>query len=512
MRSSLFTEDFRHEKENDSIPVFPVFCVFILLFLVVSEVLKDKRIVQEYDASAKVKGFYEEKEDTLDFVFVGSSQLYADIAPAVLFSEYGITSYDFCANEQPLWISYYYIKEALKHQKPKAIVLDVFTVYGAEYEEEGVNHINIDDLPWSMNKVQAIWNGVPKDLQYSFFLTLTKYHDTWNTLDESKIESSFYHKRNVYRGYSPFTVRHAYGETAPDEVVMQTEREPVPDRARLWLDQIVELTKEEGVDLILIKTPNGNADRQKLYNSVSDYAKEKDIPFVNMNTVFDGEAHINVLQAEKVSKYIGGYLAAHYKITDKRKDAAFADWAEDSAYFYRKKAKCELISTDDLEAYTDFLSQQDYVTMVAVKSGDAASENTLISQEQKDCLAALGLYPDYTMNGSWCYLALVRNGNEPVLQFQTQTEQTESYELPYEEGCLITNTAAKASEKEFAGLPHSFTLQSSLQEDGLHASFLMGEDNYCLDQDGINFFVYDPLLSEIVEFTAFAPGETEVLH
>mgnify|MGYP002553374376 FL=1 len=393
---------------------FLFFVFFILLFLVVSEVLKDKRIVQEYDVSAKVKGFYEEKEDTLDFVFVGSSQLYADIAPAVLFSEYGITSYDFCANEQPLWISYYYIKEALKHQKPKAIVLDVFTVYGAEYEEEGVNHINIDDLPWSMNKVQAIWNGVPKDLQYSFFLTLTKYHDTWNTLDESKIESSFYHKRNVYRGYSPFTVRHAYGETAPDEVVMQTEREPVPDRARLWLDQIVELTKEEGVDLILIKTPNGNADRQKLYNSVSDYAKEKDIPFVNMNTVFDGEAHINVLQAEKVSRYIGGYLAAHYKITDKRKDAAFADWAEDSAYFYRKKAKCELISTDDLEAYTDFLSQQDYVTMVAVKSGDAASENTLISQEQKDCLAALGLYPDYTMNGSWCYLALVRNGNEAV--------------------------------------------------------------------------------------------------
>ena len=38
---------------------------------------------------------------------------------------------------------------------------------------------------------------------------------------------------------------------------------------------------------------------------------------------------------------------------------SFADWAEDSAYFYRKKAKCELISTDDLEAYTDFLSQQD---------------------------------------------------------------------------------------------------------------------------------------------------------
>ena len=146
--------------------------------------------------------------------------------------------------------------------------------------------------------------------------------------------------------------------------------------------------------------------------------------------------------------------------------------------------------------------------MVAVKSSDKTS----ISQEQKDCLAALGLHPDYDMEGSWCYLALVRNGKEPALEFQTQTEQAESYELPYEAGCLITNTAAKASEKDFADLPHSFTLQSSLQEDGLHASFLMGEDDYCLDQEGINFFVYDPLLSEIVEFTAFAPGETEVLH
>ena len=43
---------------------FLFFVFFILLFLVVSEVLKDKRIVQEYDVSAKVKGFYEEKEDT----------------------------------------------------------------------------------------------------------------------------------------------------------------------------------------------------------------------------------------------------------------------------------------------------------------------------------------------------------------------------------------------------------------------------------------------------------------
>ena len=156
------------------VTVIRVICFLVILgvlFFFVTEILKDKRVEGEYNVTTKVKGFYAEPDDSLDFVFVGSSQMYADIAPAVLWNEYGITSYDFCANEQPLWISYYYIKEALKHQKPKAIVLDVFTVYGEDYEAEGVNHINLDDLPWSMNKMNAIRNSVPEELQYSFFFT-----------------------------------------------------------------------------------------------------------------------------------------------------------------------------------------------------------------------------------------------------------------------------------------------------------------------------------------------------
>ena len=100
---------------------FISFCViFCLLFSLVSSVLRDKRVVGEYNPTTKIRGFYQEEKDSLDFVFVGSSQLYAHIAPAVLWRDYGITSYDFAANEQPLWISYFYIKEALKTQKPKA--------------------------------------------------------------------------------------------------------------------------------------------------------------------------------------------------------------------------------------------------------------------------------------------------------------------------------------------------------------------------------------------------------
>ena len=149
--------------------------IFVLLFLYVQELLRDKWAEGEYNVTTKVRGFYEEEENTLDVIFIGSSQMYADMAPAVLFHEYGITSYDFCANEQPMWISYYYIKEALKHQTPKVIVLDVFTVYGEDYEEEGVTHINLDDLPMSLNKIAAICDSVPAGMRYSFYFPLAKY-------------------------------------------------------------------------------------------------------------------------------------------------------------------------------------------------------------------------------------------------------------------------------------------------------------------------------------------------
>ena len=85
-------------------------------------VLKDKRVTFDYDSTRKVNGFYAEEKDSLDFVFVGSSQMFTTVVPAVLWEEYGITSYDFGNNEQPMYLSYYYIKEALKYQKPKTLL------------------------------------------------------------------------------------------------------------------------------------------------------------------------------------------------------------------------------------------------------------------------------------------------------------------------------------------------------------------------------------------------------
>lgn len=471
------------KKWKTAIKIIAFICIFAVLFLYVQEMLRDKWAEGEYNVTAKVKGFYVEEENTLDVIFIGSSQMYADMAPGVLFHEYGITSYDFCANEQPLWISYYYIKEALKRQDPKVIVLDVFTVYGDDYEEEGVTHINLDDLPMSVNKIMAIKDSVPAGMRYAYYFPLAKYHNTWTDFYEGKAQLAFYDEKDPYKGYSPFVFAAEYGESAPDEVVNQTETEPLPERAEYWLREIISLCEEESVPLVLIKTPNGNAQRQKLYNSVELLAKETGTPFLNMNVLLDGQAHVNVLQAERISLLMGEYLTAHYEFEDKRNDPGYAQWAADSELFYRQKAKCLLINAGNYEEYLSLLTDPDYVVCISAKN---SAKLPFSAEDIAAFNNALGLHCSLDENPDTPYVVILDGGevvyetpqnNEPGAEAQADEASTELY------GLQITVTSPKAA-------PDSA------------ASIIINGTDFSMDADGFNIAVYDKVLGELFEMSA----------
>lgn len=456
-------------------------CIFALLFFYVQELLRDKWVEGEYNVTTKVRGFYEEKENTLDVIFIGSSQMYADMAPAVLFHEYGITSYDFCANEQPMWISYYYIKEALKHQDPKVIVLDVFTVYGEDYEQEGVTHINLDDLPMSFNKIAAIRDSVPEGMRYSFYFPLAKYHNTWTDFYEGKAELSFYHERDPYKGYSPFVFAADYEAFAKPEVAGQKESEPIPERAKTWLYKIIDLCRQENVPLVLIKTPNGNAERQKLYNSVAELAQETGTPFLNMNVLLDGQAHINVLQAEKVSLMMGEYLTANYRFVDKRQDPDYVQWAADAELFYRQKAKCLLISAKNYEEYIRLLSDQDYIVCISAKNSTGGKFSREDISLLNQCLG-LNCRLDDVPDGNYC--AVIDGGcvlYETSFEDQENKEESDEFTL------------------EVSGLDIWIASSGALPD--RTAYIRVNGTDFSMDGDGLNIAVYDKVLGEMFEMS-----------
>ena len=108
-------------------------CLILLVLLFMR--LADRVLIPKYyynnkwSTTATYHGFYEIKDDTVDVLFLGSSHAACAFNPQVLYNEYGITSYNLGCEQQNLLLSYYWLKEALRSQKPRAVVLDSYILF-----------------------------------------------------------------------------------------------------------------------------------------------------------------------------------------------------------------------------------------------------------------------------------------------------------------------------------------------------------------------------------------------
>ena len=438
--------------------------------------LKDKRVTFDYDTTRKVKGFYAEEKDSLDFVFIGSSQMFTSVVPAVLWQEYGITSYDFGANEQPMYLSYYYIKEALKYQNPKAIVLEVSYCKGLDYTHEGVHHINLDDLRMGPVKLEAIFDVIPEGERLPYIFELAKYHDTWPTLTKEGFKYLVADKHNPYKGYTPSVEGDADGGYFNEEIGKITERAELPEFSVNYMEKIIELCEEAGVALTFLKTPNDHIENQPYYNAVADLAEEHEIPYLNLNGEMPGQLHNHVFHAETITKRIGEWLLSLYDVDDKRENPEFAQWHEDADYYYRYKHQLKL---NEIETYEEFISEligKDYLVCIAVNHDAGA----YLSDEAVNLMYQLGLKGNVSKAGGNSYIAVVENG---VLHAEDASVDVLAY------------------ENRFYG--HRVKVVSQGSKAGSEASILFDGEEYAPDEKGFNIVVYDPKADMILTCRSF---------
>ena len=448
----------------------------VLLLYGLTVLLKDKRVTFDYDTTRKVEGFYAEEKNSLDFVFVGSSQMFTSVVPAVLWEEYGITSYDFGANEQPMYLSYYYVKEALKYQDPKAIVLEVSYCNTPEYTHEGVLHINLDDLRMSPVKLEAIFDIVPKGERLPYIFELAKYHDTWTNLEETSFKYFTADKHNPYKGYTPSLDGFPDGGTFNEEIPKVKERAKLADLSVEYMEKIIALCEEAGVDLLFLKTPNDHIQNQAEYNAVADLAAAYGVPYLDLNREMKGQLHNHVFHAETITKRIGQWLTELYEVEDKREHPEYAIWHEDADYYYRYVHQLRLNEIESFEEYLAELAGKDYLVCMAVNQDGGA----YLSQEAVALMQQLGCQWDVSAAGGKSYLAVVENG---FLHAEACSEEVAAYENRiYDHNISILSQGALA---------------------GCNASIRMDGTEYAPNEKGFNVVVYDPKLDKILSAKSF---------
>lgn len=306
--------------------------IFVYIFIHVSYMQKP----QLAHTHKNISGYYAEPKNSLDAVFIGSSGTFSAFAPMEAWHKYGIASYNFCINRLGADVMPFTVIEAMKTQKPKVLILDVYAFINrhvaSEYTDEADVRYNTDGFKYSINRIKLIQKVVPKNMNLkSFYFDLIKYHSS-----DDPHKDYFYARHNSNKGYNflPWGI----SQKAP---VTKKELKISAD-LDAYLDELLEVCKKQNTKVLFIYYPYGyhSDEASEQVNYVAQRVKKAGFNFLNFEDYQDEIAldlnkdcwdirHFNIYGAEKITNFIAKYLVSNYNLPDRRKDKRYKRWHDD---------------------------------------------------------------------------------------------------------------------------------------------------------------------------------------
>lgn len=310
----------------------------------------------------RLRGFYNEPVNSIDIVFFGASHCHHSINPHILWSEAGVPSYVLSQPGQPLWMTYYYMIEVLKYQKPKIMFLETRYAYvlnGQNYDIETDNesaYWSLDAMKMSSNKLRAAVASLrAQDILLSI-LPVMRYHTEWRPLVKSVYNLLISGRMNSVLNNAILNKGYVYAdEIKPFEniKIQNTDKiGKIKGKNLEYLNKIINLSKQEGFSLVFFKAPYPEAlsdlEDQKIDNKLQEIAGENELVFLNLNNRIDDigvewktdlydHDHLNVYGADKVSAYIAKHIKdnfSKYTLEDRRSNCQYQRWNHSSENFF----------------------------------------------------------------------------------------------------------------------------------------------------------------------------------
>lgn len=314
--------------------------LFLALLCVGGLVAEDTLYLKTDNGTLPVKHYIQQNDGAVDVLFLGSSKVGINLSCDTLWREQGVSSFAMWGHTQPIWNSYYYLKEALKHGRPKVIVLDVTTtVYSVIYRNDAIQYANTKGLEMSKDKLEEIQVSSPQENWMDLLLGFPLYHARYSDLAEMDFAWYPWSKQDAVDKGS--ILLHSYGMLTSDlDVGDIDEVARIPEKCEKYLIKILEQCKEENIPLVLMASDaTTRADTQPYFNAIAEIAEAWDVPFLNFN-LLDEETgvtpedfsldniHVNTNGSRKISSYLGNYLKEHYNLKDHRGDPYYSTWDE----------------------------------------------------------------------------------------------------------------------------------------------------------------------------------------
>lgn len=305
--------------------------------------------------------YYDEEKDH-DVIFIGDCEVYENFSPKVLWEDFGINSYIRGSAQQLIWQSYYLLEDTLRYEKPKIVIFNVLAMQYDQPQKEAYNRMTLDGMRWSVSKVKSIQVSMTdKENFLDYVFPILRYHSRWSELSVEDFQYLFRSETISHNGYY-MRVDIKPAENVPSGRVLADYQ--FGSQAYRYLDKMIQLCRENDVELILIKAPS-------LYpywyeeweNQIEAYADKNGVRYINFleladeigidfsQDTYDGGLHMNLSGAEKITKYLGSFLSEEAGLTDRRgEELLSAEWNKKiAAYEEDKRIQYEKCGRKDLE-------------------------------------------------------------------------------------------------------------------------------------------------------------------
>lgn len=296
---------------------------FLLIFIFLQNILTPRFA---YESTSLVDAYSKMEINSIDVLFLGSSQMYCSIDSEKLTREYNLSSINLGAAAQPLLVTKFYFNQALKTQSPKVICLEVATAFN-----ENTN-ISEDKIAWSyspisssIDKFNSLYEVFDGDFMRAFMYTYTPlfiYHERWNSIKKSEIEymisNRILNSTIANRGY----VRRDNIEKQSISFFQGTgEKKTMPKESKDTIIYMKNHCDEKNIKLLLFKSPNSTWTKNES-ESIKQFANKNGIDYIDLhdfikdidfdsNHDFSDEGHLNDFGAQKVTDFMARVVSQY---------------------------------------------------------------------------------------------------------------------------------------------------------------------------------------------------------
>lgn len=470
--------------------------VFVCIFTFYSYLFRPTSIDRQI-----ISGFYAEKSDTLDAVYIGGSVCFVSWSPLQAYHDKGIASYNYAANTMQADTLIYCIKDVLKTQSPKLLIIDArpFQYRDGEQPPTEVAIRNTSDaMMYSMNRTDMLINIVPSVLHenvFNYLLDIAKYHDLWKNLSKDNFLFSSNAVENRRKGF--YFIANKAPVTPPAGNTLVVESVPPRDDTVAILEELLAYCKGIDPKVLFVVAPycETNADK-KVYNYAGKVIKDNGFDFIDFND-FTGQMgldynedlynkdHLSIYGAKKYTNYLAEIISEKYDLPDRRADSQYDSWlgqfeawdAEYKTVSFTIEHDMIVRSAPTIYDYLAYLKNERFSVFIAAKDEASSHFNTDIFSLMKNLGFSIDLAGKYRSS----YLGVIDQGNVKIDEAAN----------------------AKLTNNGFLADGTAYSVMSAGYDNGNTCSIMINNVEYAKKSRGLNIVVYDNRISQVIDSVCF---------